>query len=104
MARVTVSPKLQLVYLVGIASCESNEVVSIHLTKDGALAVFHRERIRLLADAKRFFENSKQRRDIYPDGDQMYARMITNLSNEDPETIGNGPHDVPWIEPYQVQP
>lgn len=77
------------VYVVGDSGPEHNSIKSIHKTYEGALKAWDRVRIDLLENAKYFLKKYKN--------DEMWQRIVNNLSREDPEKINNSPHETPYI-------
>ena len=83
------------VYVVGHSGPEHNSIESIHKTYKGALKAWDRVRIDLLEKAKYFFEKYKN--------DEMWQRIVNNLSCEDPEKINNSPHETPYIREWDLE-
>ena len=83
------------VYVVGHSGPEHNSIQSIHKTYEGALKAWDKVRIDLLENAKYFFEKYKN--------DEMWQRIVNNLSCEDPEKINNSPHETPYIREWDLE-
>ena len=83
------------VYVVGHSGPEHNSIESIHKTYKGALKAWDIVRIDLLEKAKYFFEKYKN--------DEMWQRIVNNLSCEDPEKINNSPHETPYISEWDLE-
>lgn len=83
------------VYVVGDSGPEHNSVESIHTTWKGALRAWNKLRLFLLGQAKEF---SKR----YPK-EEMWQRMVKNLSCKDVEKIDNYPHETPYIREYEAK-
>ena len=83
------------VYVVGHSGPEHNSIQSIHKTYEGALKAWNRIRIDLLENAKDFLEKYKN--------DEMWRRIVKNLSCKDPEKINNSPHETPYIREWDVE-
>lgn len=85
-----------VVYLVGEHGAEHNMVLSIHRTHGGALRVWEAHRLELLKKANEWLVASET-------GRVMHARIVRNLSCENPEKMDNYPHETPYIEEYELQ-
>ncbi|MBS3096762.1 hypothetical protein J4480_04955 [Candidatus Woesearchaeota archaeon] len=79
------------IYLVGDRGAEHNSVYSTHRTYDGALKAWNKLRLELLKSAKSHLKNNKTT------DKEMWQRIISNLSCEDPKKIDNYPHETPYI-------
>ena len=83
------------VYVVGDSGPEHNSIQSIHKTYGGALKAWDKVRIDLLENAKDFLEKYKN--------DEMWQRIVNNLSCKDPEKINNSPHETPYIREWDLE-
>ena len=75
------------VYIVGTSAVDSNEIISVHKTYQGALDAWNNQRLKLL--------------EWYKEGigrDEMYIKMAENMKCENPEEIDNGVHEAPYIK------
>lgn len=84
------------IYVVGDHGPEHNSIHSIHRTYDGALKAWNKLRLELLGHAKSFLN-----RDTC--SEEMWQRIVDNLSCEDPNRIDNYPHETPYIQEYDVE-
>ena len=84
------------VYIVGDNGPEHNSISSIHKTYKGALKAWGKLRLELLEDAKSSLSKAK-------DMDDIYKRIVKNLSCKDPDKIDNYPHETPYIREYEVK-
>ena len=103
------------IYLVGVADVESNIVVSIHLTKRGALKAWNKQRLQMLThyeEMKNVEEWDKEFiKDLTPeqreywirDHHERYQEMIDNMQCTDPAKISNSVHDTPYIKKYRLE-
>ena len=87
------------VYLVGDNGPEHDSLIAIYLDKSKALKAFQRHRSELLKHIKEMLEFSKKEGGY---GDEMYLKMISNLSETDPDKIDNYPHDTPYLKKMEV--
>lgn len=114
------------IFIIGDDGPEHNHIHSIHKTHEGALKVWNKLRLELLTEAKRMLkwdkeearktlkrgtwfdgkklskDNIKYFRDKTKNGDEMYIRMIKQLSCKDPRKIDNYPHDTPYIHEHEI--
>lgn len=84
------------VYAVGDCGPEHNSVRSVHKTYNSALNAWNALRLELLGKAKSFLKDEKS-------SNEMWERIIKNLSCKDPEKIDNYPHETPYIQEYDVE-
>jgi len=90
------------VFVVGRGDCESFCIVSIHRTREKALAVWNEQRLELLQKAREMLEWCKFERK--PESStQMYEREIRNLEETDPEKMDNYPHDCVSLLEYELE-
>jgi hypothetical protein len=82
------------VYIVGDHGPEHNSIKSVHKTYEGALKSFTALRKELLKKAKSHLKEGPF--------EEMYERIIKNLSCEDPKKIDNYPHETPYIIEYAL--
>ena len=87
------------VYLVGDSGPEHNSLNWIFLDKEKALKQFQEHRISLLEDAKKMLTWAI-REDSWSIA--MYKQIVERLSNEDPETVENYPHDTPFLREMEI--
>lgn len=87
------------VYVVGHHGPEHNTIISIHKTRRGALKAWNKVRLQLLKEAK----ESLAREHDYSGWEDMYERMVKNLSCKNPEKIDNYPHETPYISEYEIE-
>ena len=83
------------VYVVSIDDCESSSIVSIHLTKEGALKTWNDARLQLIEQ----FREYVSARDSFS---EMYERMLKNLDETNPEIIDNYPHECPHMVKHDL--
>lgn len=83
------------VYVVGDHGPEHNSIRSIHKTRKGALKAWDGLRIELLEHAKSFLSKRKE--------DELFERIVRNLSCKDPEKIDNYTHETPYVQEYEVE-
>jgi hypothetical protein len=92
------------IWQVGVSDCESSHTICVCATKEIALREMFKKRDELLADWKKMeeYKNNSIKDFCAKNGqaiwkDEMYERMIKNLSHDNYEKWENYPHDVPWI-------
>jgi hypothetical protein len=84
------------VYVVGDCGPEHDSLRSIHKTRKGALKAWNELRLELLGKVKSSLKDEKS-------GNEMWERIIKNLSCKDPEKIDNYPHETPYVQEYSVE-
>lgn len=91
------------VFIVGISDVESNHIVSIHETYDGALKVWNIEREKLIKEFKKmkFYYVSHGHSHQYDSG---WNKYIDALQCRNPKTIDNYPQETPYITEFEVLP
>src|SRR6185503_5130850 len=99
------------VWEVGVSDCESSHTICICATKEIALREMFKKRDELIVEWKRMkdYEEKMQkehREEMAKQGvfygfasgeENMYVRMIRNLSSDDYQNWKNYPQEVPWI-------
>jgi len=86
------------VWIVGVAECEGNYIVAICATKEIAEREILKVRDDLIKEWKEMDEHlKKQNRE-----DDLYKRMIENLSSDDYEKWDNYPLDCPYLYKTEV--
>lgn len=117
----------KFVFIVGDYGPEHNEILSIHKTYPGAFKAWNKLRLELLKEARHMFQFSKDDakkslerskwgdnkpftqdnvdyfKEIAERGDEMYYKIIANLSCEDPKKIDNYPQHTPYIHKEKVK-
>jgi hypothetical protein len=100
---------MKTIFIVGVSDCEANSVVRLCLTKKIAEREILKERDRLVEDWKKLDESYRNqmkefcdREGLKCENDDMYSKMIENLSSDDYESWDNYPHKVPYIEEREV--
>ncbi len=90
-----------LVFVVGVSDAESNSIVSIHSTYDGAFKVWHNKRIELLKQYKQMksYEIARGHSHEY---NNNWNKNINNLLCNDPKEIDNYPQETPYITTYEL--
>jgi len=82
------------IYLVTVGDAEGSYTESAHRTYKGALKKWNRVRLRLIRSCKRLLKSHEKE---YGWVEEMYQRMIKNLSCTDPKRVDNYPHETPRI-------
>jgi len=104
------------VWMVSVSDCESSHTICICATKEIALREMFKKRdalilvwkaAKILQDAseKRFLEEQAKAGVHYgfcSGEENMYDRMVRNLSNDDYEHWENYPQEVPWIHETEI--
>jgi len=86
------------VYIVTIDDVEGTAIKAVCATKEIAVKILFEERDNLI---KGYKEQIKYFKKEYPN-DDMYEKMVENLSHDDYENWRNYPHDVPHIREFEV--
>lgn len=85
------------IYVVGDHGPEHNSIKSIHKSYNGALKDWNELRLELLQNAKSYLRKKDKM------GNDMWERIIKNLSCKDPEKIDNYPQETPYIREYELE-
>lgn len=103
------------VWMVGVSDCESSSTACLCLTKEIALREMFKLRDNLIEEWKKmkdYTEKSEKKfieeqadHGVFNDSvnqENMYDRMIRNLSHDDYHNWKNYPHEVPWIYEQEI--
>ena len=97
------------VYLVCVSDCESTDVRCVCKTKAIAVRELFKVRDKLIEEWKELDKETEVWRREYCEEekveyyeDDMYKRMIKNLSSDDYEKWDNYPHDVDYIDKREI--
>lgn len=96
---------MKKVYLVGASDCESNSTVCICATKKIEERELFKKRDELIAEWKEMdkFIKEGEIKNNFPDNhDEMYLKMIKNLSSDDYKNWDNFPHEEPYISEINI--
>ena len=89
------------IYLVGDEGPEHCNVIKVFFKYENALAFFQEHRkdiLKQMAELKEYWQKEDPRRWAI----DMYDEMITKLSDENPRTIDNYPHETPFIREMEL--
>ena len=89
------------IYLVGDCGPEHNSVYYTCKTKKQALKRFQELRKDLLKEKKEHLKYWNDKGENF--GQEMYEKMIKNLSEEDSQKIDNFPHETPYIVEMELE-
>lgn len=88
------------IFIVGDDGPEHNNVISVHMTYEGAFKAWNDRRLELLKEAKSSLRRNKRGGKHWC---EMYERMVKSLSCKDPAKIDNYPHETPYIRQMEVK-
>lgn len=85
------------IYIFGEWGPESNTVISVHKTREGAMKAWEKKRLIMLEDAKDYMKSR-------PEGKKMYAEMVKVYSCKDPDKMQRLSSwcDTPYIQEKEV--
>lgn len=91
------------IYLVGISDCESGSIYYACKTYETALKKWNFLRCKCIEENEEHIIYYKDNPEEWSEPSiKMYEEMNNKLSNTDPDTINNYPHEAPFIQKIKL--